>query len=109
MFENAKRVARWSVIAGLINTAACARCFFVHEYLVGTWCMLLAVAMVGQFYIASLDAETEASVEPRLRVAWYRGDDYACWKCGHVDPNAGQLSACPACGSPEGPTDLPRI
>lgn len=53
---NAKAVARWSIIGGLLNTAACARCFFMHEWLVGAWVGFLALGMVGQFYIASVDA-----------------------------------------------------
>lgn len=102
MFKHAKGVARWSIIGGLINTAASARCFFVHEYAVAVWTGLLALGMVGQFYIASMDAERMARLS-RIPTTWYRGDDYACWKCGHIDPNAGQLAACPACGATEGP------
>lgn len=56
MFSAPKGVARWSVIGGLINTAACARALFIHERLIGVWCGFLALAMVGQFYIASVDA-----------------------------------------------------
>jgi hypothetical protein len=52
MFDHPKAVARWSVIGGLVNTACAARCFFVHEYAVGAWCALLALATVGQFYLA---------------------------------------------------------
>jgi hypothetical protein len=52
MFENPKVVARGSIIGGLVNTALAARCFFVHEYVVGGWLALLSLAMVGQFYLA---------------------------------------------------------
>ena len=56
MFNHA-RVARWSVIAGLINTAASARCFFIHEYAIGAWLGLIAVLMGLQFSMAGARAE----------------------------------------------------
>jgi hypothetical protein len=63
--NNPKRVAYWSIIGGFVNTAACARCLFVHEYLVGAWLGVLAVGMVFQYYVASLTAEAlEASMPP---------------------------------------------
>lgn len=57
MTFNHRRVAHWSIVGGLINTAASARCFFIHEYLVGSWLGLFAVMMVLQFYIAGSAAE----------------------------------------------------
>lgn len=59
MTFNHTRVARWSVVAGLINTAASARCFFIHEYLVGMWLGLMAVLTGLQFSLASMNAEKE--------------------------------------------------
>ena len=96
MFEAPKVVARWSIIGGLANTAGCARCFFIHEYALGAWLLLLTLGMVGQFYFASVDVE-------KLSVAWYRGDDLCCWVCGGYFENAGQLAACPRCGVTEKP------
>ena len=49
---NALRVERWSVFYGLINAGTSARCFFMHEYVVGAWLGLLALAAVVQFYVA---------------------------------------------------------
>lgn len=59
---NHRRVANWSVIGGLINTAASARCFFVHEHLVGAWLGSMALLMVAQFYVAGRAAEADPKI-----------------------------------------------
>lgn len=51
-FQAPHVVARWSIIGGLLNTAGAARCFFVHEYAVGAWLAVMALGMVGQYYLA---------------------------------------------------------
>lgn len=64
MFSDTRRVAYWSVIGGLLNTAAAARCFFIHERLVGAWLGLVALAMVAQFYVAGVMTERQQRDEP---------------------------------------------
>lgn len=59
LFVNPRRVAFWSIIGGLANTAACARALFIHEYAVGAWLGLLSLMMVLQFSVAGHDAERE--------------------------------------------------
>lgn len=63
MSFNHRRVANWSVVGGLINTVASARCFFIHEWLVGAWLGSMALLMVAQFYVAGKAAEE--TVKPR--------------------------------------------